>query len=66
MIFIYMVTLGIIKLEVIMSEPTTHIRIPISLKEELDGISKLEQRDRIIVVTRMLKEAIAREGKAAV
>ena len=59
---IYVISLGIIKLEVIMSEPSTHIRIPIWLKEELDGIASFEQRDRITVVTRMLKEAIAREG----
>ena len=56
---------GIIRyrqLEAIMSEPSTHIRIPIWLKEKLDEIASSEQRDRIIVVTRMLKDAIAQAG----
>ena len=43
-----------------MTEPSTHIRIPVSLKNQLDAIATLEQRDRIIVVARMLNESIAR------
>ena len=34
-------------------------RIPVALKKQLDAIAKSEQRDRIVVVTRMLTEAIA-------
>ena len=42
-----------------MKTETTHIRIPVALKDQLDAIAKSEQRDRIVVVTRMLTEAIA-------
>jgi predicted DNA-binding protein len=43
-----------------MKAETTHIRIPLTLKNELDAIAKSEQRDRITVVTRMLTEAISK------
>ncbi len=33
---------------------TTHIRIPKALKEELNRIADSEQRDQIVVLTRML------------
>ena len=48
-----------------MKEPSTHIRIPVSLKNELDAIAALEQRDRIVVVARMLNESIARMNQIA-
>ena len=47
-----------------MTEPSTHIRIPVSLKNRLDAIAALEQRDRIVVVARMLNESIARMNQS--
>jgi hypothetical protein len=50
---------------------TTHIRIPKALKEELNRIADSEQRDQIVVLTRMLTSpdclpiAIATEVKAS-
>lgn len=48
-----------------MKTKTTHIRIPLALKEQLDAIAKAEQRDRIVVVTRMLTDAIAKADEVA-
>ena len=48
-----------------MTEPSTHIRIPVSLKNRLDAIAALEQRDRIVVVARMINESIARMNQSA-
>ena len=33
---------------------TTHIRITTELKEEINRIAQLEQRDQIVILTRML------------
>jgi predicted transcriptional regulator len=45
------------------AEETIHVRIPISLKTEVDELAELEQRNRVTVLTRLLKMAIAIEKR---
>lgn len=42
-----------------MAQETTHIRIPIPLKERLNEIAEKERRDQITVLEMLLEEAIA-------
>lgn len=38
---------------------TTHIRIPVPLKDRLNQIAKAERRDQVTVLEMLLEEAIA-------
>jgi predicted transcriptional regulator len=44
---------------------TTHIRIPISLKDRVNEIAKAERREQIIVLEMLLEEAIANRSTAS-
>jgi predicted transcriptional regulator len=48
-----------------MAQETTHVRIPIPLKDRLNEIAKAERREQIIVLEMLLEEAIAHRSAAS-